>query len=210
MRIALSQAPAERSCITLDGTDSDYQVELVTITGNTIDGTTGSDEGIDIKDYSRNCVIADNIFTNAAGWDNGPVYWGSNYSNIVCQGNTGYIAPGEHREASGVLTAGNANAFAFAWQNPEAQPIWAQVMVEITTAGGTAGSLLDVGSAADGTTHSDDLIDGADLNATNLLTTSAWVKLDENGGTTPYITGQILVENAASLVGKYYVRYFGV
>lgn len=119
-------------------------------------------------------------------------------------------APGEERSVSGVLVAGNANAFAFAWQNPEAQAIWAQIMVEITMAGGTAGSVLDVGSAADATTHSDNLIDGADLNATNLLVSSAWVKLDANGGATDWITGQILVQNAASLAGKFYVKYMGV
>ena len=152
-------------------------------------------------------VIKDNVFNNAVS---GAIYEAATSTTNIIEGNVNYIAPGEHREASGTLTAGNANAFAFAWQNPEAQPIWAQVMVEITTAGGTAGSLLDVGSAADGTTHSDNLIDGADLNATNLLTTSAWVKLAANGGATDYITGQILSENAASLVGKYYVRYFGV
>jgi hypothetical protein len=128
----------------------------------------------------------------------------------VIQGNVGYIHNGELRTASGALTAGNANAFAIAWNNPEAQPIWAQLMVEITTAGGTAGALLDAGSGASATTASDNLIDGADLNATNLLVSSAWVKLDANGGATDWITGQILVANAASLAGKFYVKYMGV
>ena len=32
-------------------------------------------------------------------------------------------------------------------------------------------------------------------------------KTDENGGTNDYVTGKILVANAASLVGKYYIYY---
>jgi hypothetical protein len=138
---------------------------------------------------------------------------GGELSNSLAQGinnNLGYIHQGELRTASGALTAGNANAFAIAWNNPESQAIWAQLMVEITTAGGTAGALLDAGSAANATTTSDNLIDGADLNATNLLVSSAWVKLDANGGATDWITGQILVANAASLAGKFYVKYIGV
>lgn len=118
--------------------------------------------------------------------------------------------------AKGTLTAGNANAYAFAWQNPESSKIIVQrAVVDVTTAGGTATSVLDVGSAADGTTHSDNLIDGADLNAVATYDNiddqgtngKSKAKLDENGGTTDYITGQILVANAASLVGKYYIEY---
>jgi hypothetical protein len=136
--------------------------------------------------------------------------WTGSLKNSIIEDNQGYIHSGELRTASGALTAGNANAFTIAWQNPEAQAIWAQLMVELTTAGGTAGALLDAGSGASATTASDNLIDGADLNATNLLVSSAWVKLDANGGATDWITGQILVANAASLVGRFYVKYMGV
>jgi hypothetical protein len=131
-------------------------------------------------------------------------------AGITLINNQGYIASGEIRTVSGSLTAGNANAFAFAWQNPEAQAIVIlEVMVDETTAGGTAGSLLDVGTAANATTTSDNLIDGADLNATNTLVSTARVKLAANGGATDWITGQILVANAASLVGTYKVTYMG-
>lgn len=118
--------------------------------------------------------------------------------------------------ATGALTAGLANAFAFAWENPESSRILVvRVLVDVTTAGGTATSVIDVGPAADGTTHSDTLIDGADLNAaaiydniddqgTNGLSK---VGVDENGGTTSFITGQILTANASSLVGNYYIFY---
>lgn len=118
--------------------------------------------------------------------------------------------------ASGDLTAGLANAFAFAWQNPEPGKILIErVKVDVTTAGGTATSVIDVGSAANATTHSDNLIDGADLNAAALYDNindagtngKARQKVDERGGATDYITGQILVANASSLVGKYYIEY---
>jgi len=125
-------------------------------------------------------------------------------------GNIGFIAPGEIRTASGSLTAGIANAFTLAWQNPEAQAVMAELTVDITTAGGTATSVLDAGSAADATTHSDNMIDGADLNATNTIISLARVKLAANGGATDWITGQILIANASSLVGKYYIKYTGV
>jgi hypothetical protein len=118
--------------------------------------------------------------------------------------------------ASGDLAAGNANAFAFAWQNPEPGKILViRVLVDVTTAGGTPGSVIDVGSAANATTHSDNLLDGQDLNAVALYDNvsdggtsgKARQKLDERGGTTDYITGQILTQNAASLAGKYYIEY---
>jgi len=118
--------------------------------------------------------------------------------------------------ASGDLTAGAANAFAFAWQNPEPGKILVKrVMVDVTTAGGTATAVIDVGSAASATTHSDNLINGADLNAVALYDNiddagtngKSKQKLDEKGGTTDYITGQILTEKADSLAGKYYIEY---
>ena len=48
-----------------------------------------------------------------------------------------------------VMASGNANAFAFAVQNPEGVDcIVTNVIVDITTAGGTASSVLDVDDAA--------------------------------------------------------------
>lgn len=116
------------------------------------------------------------------------------------------------------LTAGIADAFAFAWQNPEAVPIMVnRVIVDVTTAGGTATAVLNVGPGATATTASDTLLDGVDLNAIdiydNLVAADAGTngltvaKLDEKGGTTDYVTGQILVEAASALVGNAYIFY---
>lgn len=115
------------------------------------------------------------------------------------------------------LAGGNANAFAFAWANPETSKIIvSRVVVDVTTKSATAGSLLDVGPGATATTHSDTLIDGLDI-ATAVITADnitnkgsnglSLCKLDAVGGTTAYITGQILVQNAAALAGYVYIFY---
>ena len=119
--------------------------------------------------------------------------------------------------AKGTLAGGLANAFSFAWQNPEASAIVvSRVVIDVTTVGAVAGALLDVGPGATATTHSDTLIDGLDIttavitadNITNKGSNGlSLCKLDAAGGTTDYITGQILVQAAAALVGKYYIFY---
>jgi hypothetical protein len=118
------------------------------------------------------------------------------------------------------LAGGNANAFAFAWPNPlTSKIIVSRVVVDVTTKSASAGSLLDVGPGATATTHSDTLIDGLDIatavicgdNITNKGTNGlSLCKLDEAGGTTSYITGQILVQNAAALAGYVYIFYHKV
>jgi len=114
------------------------------------------------------------------------------------------------------LASGDADDFAFAWQNPESSEIIVdRVILDITHAGGSASAVMDVGSAASGTTHSDNLIDGVDINTTAVYDNlgdggtngKTKQKLDENGGTTDYITGQILDANAASLEGNVYIHY---
>ena len=65
------------------------------------------------------------------------------------------------------LASGNANAFAFAVQNPEGVDcVVTNVIVDITTAGGTASSVLDVDVVDAATDTGDDIIDGLDLNTT--------------------------------------------
>jgi hypothetical protein len=135
----------------------------------------------------------------------------SDISHIVGQVDTHNHGNRHERIQSGVLTAGSANAFAFTWQNPHPWDVIVyEVLVEITTAGGTAGSQLDVGSAASATTSSNNMINDGDLNTVAFLRSSAVVRLDEANGTTDWITGQILVQNASSLVGKFYIRYMEV
>lgn len=114
------------------------------------------------------------------------------------------------------LVAGNANAFAFAWQNPESTKILVhRLMIDLTAAGGTATSVLDAGVVANATSTADTLIDGLDINTTGIFDNisdggtngKARAKVDENGGTNDYITGKILTANAASLAGYAYIHY---
>ena len=114
------------------------------------------------------------------------------------------------------LTAGNANAFAFAVQNPEGVDcVVTNVVVGLTTAGGTASSVLDVDVAANATSTGDSTIDGLDINQHGAFDRhknagsngGAPLKWDKNGGTNDYVTGKILAQNAASLVGTVIIEY---
>jgi hypothetical protein len=138
-------------------------------------------------------------------------------------GNIGYIAPGEIRTYSGTITATAraANSFPIAWQNPNAQKVLVtRFVIELTAAGGTATAVMDVGLGATATTHSDNLLDGIDINTTGFYDSlndtdngtngiSKPQTLDESGGTTDYITGQILTEKADTLAATYYITVVG-
>ena len=125
----------------------------------------------------------------------------------------------EIKVVKGALAAGSANAFLFAWQNPEAVAIHVlHVVVDVTTAGGTGSSVGDVGVATSATGTGDTILDGIDLNADATYSSlSAGVsgtnatenvhRVDANAGTNDHVTGKILVANATSLVGKYYIYY---
>lgn len=119
----------------------------------------------------------------------------------------------------GSLTAGSANAFALAVQNPESVACHVlEVIIDVTTVGGTASSVLDVAVVASATATSDTIIDGLDLNAdavsrSNNVTDSGTngdekvKRWDASGGSNDYITGKILVANATALVGTYTIVY---
>lgn len=150
----------------------------------------------------------DNDWTIGAGW--------------IVRGNSGWIAPGEIRSVSGSLTAGNANAICFAWNNPELQDILIKkVVIEVTTAGGVAGSHLDVGIADDatGTNRGTEFYDDLDLDAVQINdswvggdggTQTKWVFCQDSASAVDdWIVGQILDANAGALVGEYYIEYVG-
>ncbi len=129
------------------------------------------------------------------------------------------VDAGEIKVVKGSLASGNADAFMFAWQNPEAVAIHVlQVVVDVTTAGGTGSSVGDVGVATSATGTGNTILDGIDLNADAIYSSlSAGVsgtsatenvhRVDAMAGTNDYVTGKILVANAGSLAGKYYIYY---
>ena len=117
------------------------------------------------------------------------------------------------------LSSGSTNAFAVALQNPEAVDVLIlRCVLDITTAGGTATSVLDVDVVSGATSTGDDIFDGVDANAAAISDSlngtdngtngegKSW-KWDAQGGTNDYVTAKILVANAASLVGNLYIQY---
>jgi hypothetical protein len=132
------------------------------------------------------------------------------------------VASGEIRSTAGSLTSGNTNAIAFSWHNPETADIYiTKVVIDVTTQGGTGGSTLQVGIAdnAGGTNLGSELFSGLDLNIASL--NDSWSSSDTGAmthfvlcqdsasATDGWIVGKILTQNAASLVGKYYIFYCG-
>jgi hypothetical protein len=117
------------------------------------------------------------------------------------------------RAARGNLAAAAAaDGIVFAWENQEgADVIVYRVIVDVTTAGGTATATLDVGEAVDAVTGSNSLITAADLNAVATYDSldlagagvATFVKVPDG----EFITGQAKTEKAEALVGKYYVFY---
>jgi hypothetical protein len=115
------------------------------------------------------------------------------------------------------LTAGGINAFAFAIQNPEDRDcLIVQLIIDITTTGGTATSVLDVDTVDGATATGDDIIDGLDLNALGTFDSiknpgtngdGKPVKWAKKGGTLDDLTGKILVAAATNLVGQVIVKY---
>lgn len=81
------------------------------------------------------------------------------------------------------------------------------------------GSLLDCGSAAEGTAHGDNLIDGLAIDAAGIADNLgagagtnglSVVELAANGGAADFVTGQILIEEGAALAGSVYIYYTAV
>ena len=117
------------------------------------------------------------------------------------------------------LAGGSTNAFAVAVQNPESVDVLiVRCIVDITTAGGTASSVLDVDVVDGATDTGDDIFDGVDANAAGISDSlnstdngtngegKSW-KWDKNGGTNDHVTAKILVANATSLAGNLYIQY---
>ena len=117
------------------------------------------------------------------------------------------------------LAASDSAGGVFAWQNPESNAIVvSRVVVDLTTVA-TAACTVDVGTAANATTSSDDLLDGLDVNAATGVFDNIADKgtngkekqrLDAKGGTTDHITASKATGATAGLVGNAYIFYHEV
>ncbi len=147
---------------------------------------------------------------------------GDHFINVVNSTgvlNANLIPPSYMHVAKVPLQAGDSDDIAFAWQNPvDADILVHRVIVDITAAGGTASSVMDVGvtNANDGT--DDCFFDDMNINSVkvedHLRTAGAGQggvhKVDQRGGTNDYITGKILAANANDLEGNVYIYYTSV
>ncbi len=117
------------------------------------------------------------------------------------------------------LTGGAADSFPFTWQNPETNKIIIhEVIIRITTKGGTATAALNVSTATSATGTGTTIFGGLDLDAAANIysshnTTDSGTGnekphvADENGGTTPWVTGKCITEKCDNLVGAVYIFY---
>lgn len=115
----------------------------------------------------------------------------------------------------GALADGVADTFAFTWQNPESTAILVQrVVIDVTTQA-TAAAVMDVGVVANATSTAATIFDDLTLDSAaiydHLLVSGTGAggvhKVDANGGTNDWVTGKILTQSGADLVGKYYIEY---
>ena len=125
-----------------------------------------------------------------------------------------YLRP--FKIAKVALTGVTVNNFNAAWQNPETNAILVtRLIVDITTAGGTPTATLNIGPAITAITQSVLMINALDANAAavtdHCLVAGAGAggvhKLDENGGTTAWITCRSLTETTINIVGNIYIFY---
>ena len=204
---------------TVANTSSDVRAypSNIKVIGCNFLATTDSKYHVSVVATTTGMVVVGNTFGGAA---TAPMEIAG--ATIYAHQNAGYVMPGEIRSSWGTLTAGNANAICFAWHNPEAQDILIKkVIVEVTTAGGTPGSHLDVGIADDaaGTNRGTEFFDDLLLNSAQVDdswvggdggTQTKWVFCQDSvSATDGWVVGQILDANAASLVGRYYIEYAG-
>ena len=119
------------------------------------------------------------------------------------------VALGNVDTAGGILS----------WQNPEAGAIMVVRLVIDRTTKSTGACTADFGTAGDGTTSSDNLMDAVDVGATAAIEDNidnqgtngkARQRLDAKGGTTDYITGSKATGAAAGLAGNAYIFYVEV
>lgn len=127
-----------------------------------------------------------------------------------------------HGIASGKFTGGVVDGTPFFWQNPFSHRIIVdRVLIEVTTAGGTAGSVMNIDVVQTNGSTGDDVLDGIDLNPgtvpviyDSLNDADAGtngkkraIRMDGKGGDYDWITGRVLVADSTSLVAKYYIYY---
>ena len=117
------------------------------------------------------------------------------------------------------LAAADTAGGVFAWQNPESTAIVVVRVVIDRTTKSTSASTTDIGTAADATTSSDNLLDALNTGATagvednvtdNGTSGKSRQRMDAKGGSTDYITASKASGACAGLAGNAYIFYHEV
>jgi hypothetical protein len=156
----------------------------------------------------------------------------NNFASAVAESGTATIAAGSPQTLAygSVIDTGattgtftiTQNCIAFAWHNPTINDIFiTKVVINITTTGGTATSVIDCGIAdnAMGLNRGMEFFDDLDANAADMNdslvagdagTQTKWVLCQDSvSATDGWVVANILVEKANNLVGSYYIEYVG-
>lgn len=177
-----------------------------------------------LVDDSAAVVVGGPIYLSDAGvlsstYASTSLYYGVAYAPITQGVTAGKVIPVEVRNqvlfaptqpktVMVDLAGGAANAFAFAWQNPESVPIYVEkVILDITVAGGTATSVIDVGAVNAATDTASNILNDVDANAVGVSVYSGGLKMTAKNGALDHITGKILTEAATALEGTVIIRY---
>ena len=117
-----------------------------------------------------------------------------------------------------LLGTGAGSGGIFAWQNPHPENIIVLRVVLNITAASLGACTVDVGTAADGSTSSGDLLDGTNVNQVATLdnhdhtgTNGRATRLvNAKNSTTDYITGSVASGSASGMAGHAYIFYLMV
>jgi|GEM_PF-2320876 len=123
------------------------------------------------------------------------------------------ISPAFLQRAKVALTPGVADEWAFSFQNPEATKIIVfKGMIRITAGGGTPLAVMNVGTGDEATSANNNLWNELDITTPGIFQTTCdkVFVLDEKGGTTDFINGQIKTQNAEALAGDAYFWYTAI
>lgn len=121
---------------------------------------------------------------------------------------------GALKKATGALVAADTAGGLFSWANPEASEILVEHVAIVSTHVSTGACSVDVGTTAtNGTTLSDNLIDGQDVNAaigtfTNAANAGTNGKPAQRLAAGKWVTGSVVAGGAsAGIVGTYEIYY---
>lgn len=117
------------------------------------------------------------------------------------------ITSGEIRSCYGLLSSGPKGTFSFVWQNPEVGDIVVTRLAIYIRIPAEEKAELDVGTAIDGTSHSDDIMGCIDLTRPDTIWEFTGKAEVPNNS---FVTAQITRSNAYKLRGLYYMTYEGV